>query len=376
MLTGFASNRKDYQDYKMATFWKSNWEETKQNFINWWNREGLVVYIWGIPEVENLHETVLHPGEAHDIEYFYTQPEWRARWNHHKLSRQRYLADTFPGAETNIGPGSLALLVGGEARLADDTVWFEPLIDPYDPESNPPLKFDPESRWWRITEDLLRACVAQADGRYAIGCPDLVENIDIIASLRDPQTLLMDMIERPSWVSEKVWEINEAFFEAYDRIYKIIKMEDGSSSWDAFRIWGPGKTAKVQCDTSAMFSPRMFKKFVVPALTEQCEWLDNSMFHLDGPDCIRHLDLLLDIDPLDAIEWTPGPQVPNGGSLEWYPMYQKILEAGKSVQVIEVGVQEVAPLLDAIGTHGVYIQTYVKNEAELDNLLKVIESYR
>jgi hypothetical protein len=360
----------------MVSFWKSNWEETKQNFIEWWNQAGFLLYIWDIPEVENHHEAVPHPGDAPNIEYFYTQPEWRARWNHYNLSRRRFPADTFPMAETNIGPGSLALLIGSEAGLSTDTVWFEPCIDPDDPESHPPLRLDTESRWWRITEGLLQACVRQAQGRYPVGCPDLVENIDILASLREPQRLLMDMIERPDWVLEKVWEINDVFFEAYDRIYEIIKLEDGSSCFTAFRLWGPGKTAKVQCDTAAMFSPRMFSTFVVPALTAQCEWLDHSMFHLDGPDCIRHLDLLLEIEALDAIEWTPGPQVPQGGDPEWYPMYRKILAAGKSVQAIGVTVEEVQPLLDAVGSQGIYIQTRVANEAELEHLLKIVEPYR
>ena len=40
----------------------------------------------------------------------------------------------------------------------------------------------------------------------------------------------------------------------------------------------------------------------MPALSEQCQWLDNSMFHLDGSQCIVHLDALLEIDALDAIE--------------------------------------------------------------------------
>ena len=43
----------------------------------------------------------------------------------------------------------------------------------------------------------------------------------------------------------------------------------GGVVFGAFRIWGPGKTAKVQCDASAMFSPAMFEQFVVPALTEE-----------------------------------------------------------------------------------------------------------
>ena len=97
---------------------------------------------------------------------------------------------------------------------------------------------------------------------------------------------------------------------------------------------------------------------MVPALTEQCERLDYSMFHLDGHQCTKHLDLLLDIDGLDAIEWTPDPQVPKGGNEKWHSMYRKILDAGKSVQAIGVKPEEVEPLLDAVGGKGMYIMTH------------------
>lgn len=357
--------------------WKDDWEETKHHFVDWWNQDGLLLYLWDLPEEKELHEAAQYPGEARDIEFFYTQPAWRARWNHYRLSRQYYPADTYPVAETNIGPGSLALFLGSEANLSDDTVWFEPCIDSEDPDGHPPLRFDPDSRWWRITEETLQACANLAKGKYVVGFPDLIENIDIVASLRRPQLLMLDMLDRPDWVIEKVWEVNEAFFVAYDRIYDIIKLEDGSISWDAFRIWGPGKTAKVQCDTSAMFSPEMFSEFVVPALTAQCEWLDYSMFHLDGHQCIQHLDLLLEIDPLDAIEWTPDPQVPSGGNPKWYAMYRNILEAGKSVQAIGVNVDEVEPLLDAVGGKGMYIQvSEVYAEENVEHLLRIVEPYR
>jgi len=284
-------------------------------------------------------------------------------------------------ANTDIGPGSLALYMGGETVLADDTVWYKPIIDPEDPANSevrrsPPLRFDPESTWWKIQEETLYACAEPARGNYAVGCPDIIENIDIVAALRDPQPLLMDMIERPAWVLEKVEEVNQAFFEAYDRVYDIIKMEDGSSVFGAFRLWGPGKVVKVQCDASAMFSPEMFDRFVTPALTAQCEWLDCSMFHLDGHQCIPHLDLLLEIESLDAIEWTPDPQVPSGGSPAWYPMYRKILAAGKSVQAIGVKPEEVLPLLDAVGGKGMYIMTTFYDEAHAEQLAKAVEPYR
>jgi hypothetical protein len=204
-----------------------------------------------------------------------------------------------------------------------------------------------------------------------VGCPDLIENVDILAAMRDPQRVLLDFIERPDWVEEKVREINQVFFGAYERIYDIIKRPDGSACFDAFRLWAPGKVAKVQCDASAMFSPDMFSRFVLPALTQQCEWLDYSMFHLDGHQCIQHLDLLLSIDALDAIEWTPDPQVPSGGNAEWYPMYKRILQAGKSVQAIGVKADEVAPLLDAVGPQGMYILTEKLAPAEVEKISEV-----
>jgi hypothetical protein len=31
----------------MTQPWKDNWPETKHNFKQWWNREGLVIGMWG-----------------------------------------------------------------------------------------------------------------------------------------------------------------------------------------------------------------------------------------------------------------------------------------------------------------------------------------
>jgi len=359
----------------MTCSWKSNWEETKQHFLGWWRQDDLILCGRTVPRPAP-REVVADPGEAPDATFYYSQPAWKARWNHQNLAGRDFPAEVMAVANTDIGPGSLSLYMGGEAELSWETVWYKPMIDPDDPEGHPPLRFDPESRWWEIQEATLKGCAELAQDKYAVGCPDIVENIDIVAALRDPQLLLMDMIERPGWVLEKVDEVNQAFYEAYDRVYDIIKLEDGSSVFGAFSLWGPGKVAKVQCDTSAMFSPRMFSKFVVPALTAQCEWLDFSMFHLDGHQCIPHLDLLLEIEPLQAIEWTPDPQVPRGGSPEWYPMYRKILEAGKSVQAIQVEPEEVLPLLDAVGGKGMYIMTKFRDHAHSEEMARAVEPYR
>jgi len=357
--------------------WKSNWGQTKQRFVDWWSRRGLVIGMWGAPDAGRcIHETVAAPVPPVTLEERYCNAAFRAAENHYRLSRSVFPADVLPSATTDLGPGSLALFLGARPGFAEDTVWFHPCLEEAaDPEELPPLRFDPVNPWWRITEDILRHCAGLAHGKYLVACPDLIENIDVLSSLRGARTLLLDMVERPAWVEQKVREINEVWFAAYQRIYGLIKLNDGSSTFGAFYLWGPGKTAKVQCDASAMFSPKMFRRFVVPALTAQCEWLDHSLYHLDGTQAMVHLDALLEIAPLDAIEWTPQAGIETGGHPRWYDLYRRILAAGKSVQIVGVELYEIRPLLNAIGNRGVYILTTFRAAHEWEKLAERVAPY-
>ena len=358
--------------------WKSNWEETKRHFIEWWNGKGLVVGMWGAPRrggspreaPPEIHATV-SPDER------YLDAGARVKRSHAQLACEAFPADVLPVLETDMGPGSLAFYLGATPEFTESTVWFRPAFEGHEtPESLPALSFDPHNRWWRLTEATLRAAVELARGRYLVGCPDLVEGIDVLASLRGAETLLMDMVDRPEWVEQKLEEIKRAWFEAYRRVYEIIRLEDGSSAFGAFRIWGPGKTAKLQCDAGAMISPEMFRRFAVPGLRAQCRWLDHSVFHLDGTQALCHLDALLEIGELNAVEWTPQDGIEGGGDRRWFPLYRKILDAGKSVQAVGVQAHEVAPLLDALGGAGMYILTTFRDEEEGERMAAAVDRYR
>ena len=350
--------------------WKDNWEASKQRFVNWWRHEGMLIGMYGDLNTGHcVHEAVAKPMRPSSLRECYCNAEYRAAENHYRLSCCAFPLDILPLATTNLGPGSLALLLGAEPDFAQDTVWYRAVLEAnVDVEQLPPLRFDPENAWWRSTSEIVGRCADAARGKYLVACPDLIENLDVLASLRGAETLLLDMLERPEWVEQKVWEINNAWFAAYERIYELIKLADGSSSFGPFRIWGPGKVAKLQCDASALFSPSMFQHFVVPALTAQCDWLDHSLYHLDGTQALGHLDLLLAIEPLDAIEWTPQAGIEPGGNRRWHDLYRRILAAGKSVQVLDVEPQQVLPLLDAIGTKGVYLMVNCPGEREAEAL--------
>ena len=85
---------------------------------------------------------------------------------------------------------------------------------------------------------------------------------------------------------------------------------------------------------------------------------------------------MLEIEALDAIEWTPNANEPWGGDPKWYDLYRRILDTGKSVQAIMVWPHEIVPLLDAIGGKGVYILAIFENVAQVEAALKSVEQFR
>ncbi len=360
-----------------ALLWKANWAETQERFRQWWQGRDLAVYLTAVrPQPRMVVPMPVHPDT---MEAAWLDPHYRGALTEYKMAHTEFLAESYPHFEALIGPGSLGSILGADTRLAEDTVWYFPSIA--EPEACGAIQFRPENnRWLQAHLALIDEGLRRSQGRYLVGMPDLIENLDTLSALRGDMPLLYDLIERPGWVMDRLAEINTAFFQVFDVFYQRIKATDGSHVFTAFNLWGPGRTAKVQCDLSANLSPRMFRQFAVPALAAQCAWLDYSMYHLDGTNAMQQLDSLLEIEPLRAIEWTPQAGRPGGGSAEWYALYRRIKAAGKSVQVVGVQDGELVPLLDAIGPQGVYVLMAddpgrPRTLDQADRLLQAIEPY-
>jgi hypothetical protein len=120
----------------------------------------------------------------------------------------------------------------------------------------------------------------------------------------------------------------------------------------------------------------MFKEFVLPRVREQCEYLDYSLYHVDGPQALRTIDPLLEIESLTALQFTPGPQVPQGGNPCWYDLYKKIKAAGKSVMAVWIEPEQIKPLLDAVGPEGMYLMINLVEERQIEETALILDQYR
>lgn len=351
--------------------WKSNFEESKRHYIDWWNGKGIVLSMWEhLLKEGDPHEPIAAPPPPRDLNQYWFDPQWRADYLHYRMSRYSYLADILPVANTQLGPGSLASILGSDLEGREDTIWIRQIPD-FDGE----IRFNEGNRWWRLHQELLTAVKERAGGRYLVGCPDLVEGLDVLASMKGADQLLTDLILNPEKTLEQLTQINRIYLEVFNRIYEIIQQE-GEMGYCYFSLWAPAKVAKLQADLSIMISEEDFRTFCLPFLREQTEAIDYTLYHLDGVDAIRHLDAVLELTKLNAVQWTPGYGQPQGGDPQWYELYRRILNAGKSVMVNWVTMEELEPLLDQVGNQGLHINVDFRSEDQIVQALKIVERYR
>jgi hypothetical protein len=354
-----------------------NIEQAKKNHLAWWNRKGMVLNVKSPKRNAHPKDVV---GVPTGVEARWTDLRVRCEGAEYDMAKTAYFADSLPLLCTTFGPGSLAEMLGAKPVYEPVTIWYEPCIA--DPDACKPIRFSPHNN---ASLDLhmrfIDEAMSRSGGRFMVAMSDLIENLDTLASLRGSEPLLTDLIERPQWIHQRQEEILQAFIEVFELFYQKTKDAQGGNAF-IFDIWGPGRTCKVQCDFSCMISASMFREFVVPYLSRQCDFLDYSMYHLDGETALQHLDALLSIESLDAIEWTPmgayggSPVSHTGGHPQWYDLYRRIKAGGKSVQALGVKLEEVVPLLDAVGPEGMYVMTNAPDEEAAQKLVEQVQQYR
>ena len=96
----------------------------------------------------------------------------------------------------------------------------------------------------------------------------------------------------------------------------------------------------------------MARDLVYPTLITEMVGLERSIFHLDGPQALAHLDLALSLPGLTALQWVFGAG--QGPAARWLDVYRHARAAGKSLQVTAADAQDALTVLRALGPAGLW----------------------
>lgn len=244
------------------------------------------------------------------------------------FSTHRFLGEAYPAMKFEaFGPGVLAAFLGCRPNGRKETVWFEA------PRADIPLEelhfeLDESNPHLRRVLNVYEAGMEKWRGAVVMGMADLGGVMDVLASFRGTENLLMDLYDDPDEVIRCVGEIQREWFKCYDLILRTIGSDVmGYTQW--FNVYGEEPSYILQSDFSYMISPEMFKTFVAPELDSSAKRLTNTLYHLDGVGEIPHLDQIIAMEGVKGIQWVPGdgPAL----SMDWTELIARILAGGKKL---------------------------------------------
>lgn len=273
----------------------------------------------------------------------------------------KYCCEGFPSVFTNFGPGCLAACIGGSYLPAPQTVWFENrpfFVNDWDNPPSPVL--NEKSRMYEMIEGMTAGLLKHSDA-LCTSITDMGGTYDIIAALRGTENLLCDLYDNPDEVKafrDKIAPIWKEYFLRYSS--RLIAEQGCMSSW--MPIWSDKSYYPLQCDFCAMISPEMFGEFILPDLDYQTSYMERSVYHLDGPGELPHVEQLLSLKRLNAVQWTSGDGNPPLEDSCWFDLYHRIQDAGKGLILFGVNPNRLEYLLNNISQRGVYMTMGVQDE--------------
>jgi hypothetical protein len=348
------------------------WEGVKRRYEAWWNAD--------LHDRPLLQVTAPRDGAPDAVPWKDGRASAEEKWTdigyalwvtEQQLRRTWYGGEALPAVASYQSPIGMsaggALLFGCAPRFSEDTVWVDSLPAA---AGLPDLRVDPGRRRW--IRDCFEAAGRASRGRFYVRESFCNGSGDTLAAIRGTEQLLIDLVERPAWVAEAVTAVSDTLRGFVRELLPLVSPEvTGMEGWlSSAGMWSPGVNFCADCDVSCMVSPRCFEETFLPPLRDTMREYQHNLYHLDGGEAVRHLDVLLACPEIDGIQWIPGAG--REAVMPWVPLLRRIQDAGKCVQVL-ARPEEVSPLLAAISPKGLLISTTCASEAEGRDLLRVVQ---
>ena len=288
-----------------------------------------------------------------------------------EVMNTEHLADALPNVWPNLGPEAFSAFMGCELEFGETTSWSIPNLQDWTQVDN--IQLSEDSPYWLKMLEMTDALLELGRHTFYTGITDLHPGADAIAAFRDPHVLCLDMLEAVEEVKALLSRVTRTYLKVYDFFCeKLSAAGQAIASWPG--IVSSRKWYAPSNDFSSMISKPMFDNVFLPGIVEECRHMEASIYHLDGPGALRHLDSLLEIEELNAIQWVCGAG--HGRASDWMPVYKRCQDAGKGLQ-ITLEVDELDLFMENLHPEGLWIAfSGVRDRHHAEFLLRKVSRWR
>jgi hypothetical protein len=309
-----------------------------------------------------------------------TAEERRARWLDPEYQVERFLSsiagrtfhgETFPVYFPNLGPDVYAAFFGAPLHFGEVTSWSTPIVRDWGDLEQ--LRFSRDNPYFQKLKELTRHALERCAGHFLVGYTDLHPGLDCAAAWRDPQQLCIDMIDSPQQVA-RLAELAIADFESiYDHFDALLKTA-GQLSVSWMGIPSYGRMHIPSCDFANLISPAMFRQFGLPILQREVRTMTHNVFHVDGKRVARHLDAILSVPEVHAIQWVQGVG-DDQPIMQWTPLIQRLQARGVPV-IVDLSKSELDDFMAAMRPQGLFLWIAADSEDQELAIIRRLERWR
>jgi hypothetical protein len=354
--------------------YKPDWDDTKKRYEAWWAHELLDRCAISVVSPRTDALSLVPPALPDKLEDRWLDFEYISALNDYQLSRLFFGGESLPvWCPGWPGWGSIPCFLGATITLKEETGWIDPIISDgaltdYDYNS---FIISPENRWWKLHLDILRHATREALGKSIVPVGAFGGSGDTLAGIRGSDKLLFDVIDSPEYVREFDLYLMKQWIEVHDTSYRIAReATEGSTCW--FNLWSPGRFYAAQNDFSYMISPEMFIDIFLPAIEMQTNYLDHSVYHVDGIGAFVHVDALSELPKLQAFQILPGTGKPS--PLHYMDILKKLQAKGKNLH-LSILPGEVEYALSQLSSKGLFLEVWCETEEEAKALLVDVQKW-
>jgi len=280
--------------------------------------------------------------------------DWADEW----IECAEFPCELVPSIGPNLGPDQFGAFLGTslEFNMNDPaTNWAKPVVTDW--RTFLPLKIERANKAYTTMLSFVRKVRARGKGKYLCQMIDLHSNADALSAVRHPDKLCMDFYDAPDLMRQAFDQVKKLYHEVFNEVYEAAGLrETGSTSWMPF--YCKGRYSAVQVDFCCFVGSDIFRSYILPCLIDECNSLERSVFHLDGPGALTHLDDILSIKKLDVVQWLPGAGKPNNCDPCWRHILKKIRGAGKGLLLYPQSMKELQEVHRDLGPAGTVYHLY------------------
>lgn len=347
---------------------KTDFEEAMERVYAWYNQEIIdrAPIRFSAHNAEYSSANKIDTSRFNSLEERWFDVEYQLDVFEHNLKNSVFNAETFPFYWPNLGPDIFAAFYGVKLVFKEVTSFSVPIIKEWKQMEN--LTCDFNNKYFKKIEELTRAALERGKGKYLVGYTSFATGLDTAAAFRGPQQLCLDFLMEPEYINSLIEKSFKDYFSVYSYFDTLIKDAGGLSiSWMGIPSFERMHIA--QTDFATMLSPALFNEFVLSHIKEEVKPYEQVIFHMDGKGVANHVDSILEIPEINAIQWVQGV----GADLpimQWIPLIKKIQKAGKSV-VVNLEVSELDAFMSEVDPIGIFLCLEADSKIQLDIMKKV-----